>query len=105
MTGCTAWPMRTMPEASVLLAMSPPKRRSNTAAELVLAGDDPCPCLLGEQPAHLLGDDVHLLADLGADLHQRMPVMGAHTLGRGQFVAHDLARQCRVQWLASMLLR
>jgi len=91
-------------------------------AELVLAGDDPGLGLLGEQAArddahrrrrdlqalitagagvldavvlqhtHLLGDDIHLLADLGADLHQRVPVMGAHTLGLGQLVAHDLAR-------------
>ncbi|MCY1537923.1 hypothetical protein D9M68_734380 [compost metagenome] len=29
--GCTAKPMRTMPEARGLLAMSPSKRRSNTA--------------------------------------------------------------------------
>ncbi|MNV40242.1 hypothetical protein D3C71_1318430 [compost metagenome] len=103
-------------------------------AELVLAGDDPGLGLLGEQPArddarrrrcnlqaliaagtgvldavvlqhaHLFGDDIHLLADLGADLHQRVPVMRAHTLGLGQFVAHDLARQRRVQRLASAFL-
>lgn len=103
-------------------------------AELVLAGDDPGLCLLGEQAArddarrrrrnlqaliaagtgvldavvlqhtHLLGDDVHLFADLGADLHQRVPVMGAHAFGLGQIVAHDLARQCGVQRLASALL-
>jgi hypothetical protein len=103
-------------------------------AELVLAGDDPGLGLLGEQPArddacrrrrnlqaliaagtgvldavvlqhsHLLGDDIHLLADLGTDLHQRVPVMCADTLGLGQLVAHDLARQCGVQRLASALL-
>jgi hypothetical protein len=56
------------------------------------------------QRAHLFGDDIHLLADLGADLHQRVPVMRAHTLGLGQFVAHDLARQRRVQRLVSAFL-
>lgn len=103
-------------------------------AELVLAGDDPGLSLLGEQPArddacrrrcnlqaliaagagvldavvlqhaHLLGDHVHLLADLRADLHQCMPVMRAHTLGLRQFVVHDLARQRGVQRFASALL-
>ena len=46
----------------------------------------------------------HLLADLGADLHQRVTVMSADTLGLGQLVAHDLARQRRIQRLASALL-
>lgn len=54
--------------------------------------------------ANLLGDHIHLLADLGANLHQRVPVMGAHALGLGQLVANDLARQCGVQRLASALL-
>jgi hypothetical protein len=52
---------------------------------------------------HLLGDDVHLLADLGTDLHQRVPIVCAYALVLGQLVANDLARQRRVQRLASTL--
>jgi hypothetical protein len=48
---------------------------------------------------HLLRDDVHLLADLGADLRQRVAVVGAHPLGLRQLVATDLARQRGVRWL------
>lgn len=54
--------------------------------------------------AHLLGDDVQLLADLGTDLHQRMPVMGTYALGLGPLVAHVLPGQGRIQWLAATLL-
>lgn len=56
------------------------------------------------QHAHLLGDDVHLLADLGADLHQRVAVVRADALGLRQLVANDVTRQSGVQRLASALL-
>jgi hypothetical protein len=56
------------------------------------------------QDSHLLWNDVHLLADLGADLHQRVAVMGAHAIGLGQLVANDLTRQRWIQGLASALL-
>ena len=103
-------------------------------AELVLARDDPGLRLLSEESSrndasrcwsdlqaqvaararvldavvlqytHLLGDDVHLLADLGADLHQRVAIVRADALGLWQLVTHDVARQCRIQRLAAALL-
>ena len=89
-------------------------------AELVLARDDPGLRLLSEeaprddaswcrrdlqaqvtagasvleavvlQNAHLFGDDVELLTDLRANLHQRVPIMGAHALGLGEGLAEAL---------------
>lgn len=53
---------------------------------------------------HLLGNDVELLADLDTDLDQDGAVVRAAALGFGQFVANDLARQIRIQGLASALL-
>ena len=54
---------------------------------------------------YLLGDDVHLLAGpRHRSLYHCMAIMGAHTLGLGQLVTHDLAWQCGVQRLASALL-
>lgn len=47
--------------------------------------------------ANLLGDDVHLRADLGADLHQDVAVMCADALGLGQLVANDVSWQRRVK--------
>ena len=47
---------------------------------------------------------MHLLADLGADLDQRVAVVRADALRLGQLVANDVARQRRIQWLASALL-
>jgi hypothetical protein len=53
--------------------------------------------------AHLLRNDVELLAGLYANLAQHGTVVRADTLGLGQFVAHHLARQGWVQWLAPAL--
>ncbi|OUM00092.1 hypothetical protein A8M77_23195 [Variovorax sp. JS1663] len=47
---------------------------------------------------------MHLLADLGADLDQRVAIVSADTLGLWQLVTHDVARQCRIQRLAAALL-
>lgn len=103
-------------------------------AELILAGDDPGLSGLGEQAPRddacgcrcdlqalvtaragvldavvlkhtdLLRNDVYLLADLGADLYERMTIVGAHALVFGQLVADDLARQRGVQWPLAALL-
>ncbi len=81
-------------------------------AKLILTGDLHAPAAAGAevldamvlQYAHLLEDDLQLLADLGTDLQQRVPVMDTYALGIWQLVAHDLAVQRRVQWLASALL-
>ena len=53
--------------------------------------------------AHLLRDDVHLLADFHADLAQGRAVVRAHALVFGQFVAPHIARQGRIQRLAAAL--
>ena len=53
--------------------------------------------------AHLLRNDVELLAGLHANLPQHGTVVRTDTLGLGQFVAHHLARQRRVQRLAPAL--
>lgn len=103
-------------------------------AELILAGDDPglsglteqaprddacgCRCDLKAlvtaragvldavvlKHTDLLGNDVHLFADLGANFYKRMTIVGAHALVLRQLVADDLARQRRVQWLPAALL-
>ena len=53
--------------------------------------------------AHLLGDDVQLLASLNADLPQGTAVMRTDAFGFRQFVAHDVTRQISIKWFASTL--
>ena len=53
---------------------------------------------------HLLRHNVELLADVRADFHQRMAVMRADAFGFRQFMAHDLARQKRIERFATAFL-
>jgi len=53
---------------------------------------------------YLLRDDVELFADFDADLDQHGSIVGTNSLRLGQLMAHHLARQVRVEWLASALL-
>ena len=50
--------------------------------------------------AHLLGNDVELLAGLDADFPQRRAIVRTHAFGLGQLMAHHVPRQCRVQRFA-----
>ena len=54
--------------------------------------------------ANLLGNNVNLFADLGADLHERVAIVSTYALCLRQLVADNLARQRRVQGLAATLL-
>jgi len=53
---------------------------------------------------NLLRHDIELLTDLGADLDEHMSVVCADAFRFWQLVTHDLAREHRVQRLASTLL-
>ena len=53
--------------------------------------------------AHLLRNDVELLADLHADLAQGRAVVRAHALALGQVVSNHFARQRRIERLAPAL--
>jgi hypothetical protein len=50
--------------------------------------------------AHLLGNDVELLAGLDADLLERRANVRTHAFGLRQLMAHHVPRQCRVQGFA-----
>jgi len=52
---------------------------------------------------YLLGDDVELLADLDADLHQHCAIMRTYALILGQLVAYDLAGNRRIDRLTATL--
>lgn len=53
---------------------------------------------------YLLGNDVELFADLGADLDQHAAVMRANALGFGQLVTHDVPWQRGIEWFAAASL-